>query len=624
MHFSFYIALNTRLIIMSKLIVTIFISLSFIFLFTATVAAQGVSPYTDSFFLAKKKGILGRIGRSVNVKGEYVVPAKTVNPYKKYHGKVIRSITVRPVGFNYNLNDTSPIRKNLAVKIANGLHLNTFNEVIRKNLFFKEGQLFYPLVVADNERFLREQEFLRDALIQVVPSVYGKDSVDVIVLTRDVFSMGGSFNASSFNRVGIELTEENIGGSGNRLTLFGLYDKERSPTYGYGAAYKKRNIKGYFLDWTTGFTTYNKTFNSGRREELNLYTALEKPMVSRYTAITGATALSYHSTINGYLTDSLYLSDFRYRFLNADIWLGYNFGYKKGKKKDIENKLRHFVAIRGFYNYFLEVPVKYVTDYNYRYADINGFLMAYSIYKQNFYRTNFIYGFGRNEDVPEGLNASLITGYTNKQGIRRVYYGVEVDASRFNKKGSLFSYTFKTGGYVNKKALQDIDLLLAMKHFTRLHTLNNYWYNRNYFDLSYTRQLNLFLNEPLLLDSEFGLPYFRNGHTEGSMRTTLKFESVFYNMKKILGFRLAPFVFTDMSLIQPLHQSLKKTNGYQALGGGLRTRNENLVFGTMELRGYIFPRVTEGAKNWKVELSTKLQFKYNSSFIRRPDFIKPN
>jgi hypothetical protein len=95
-------------------------------------------------------------------------------------------------------------------------------------------------------------------------------------------------------------------------------------------------------------------------------------------------------------------------------------------------------------------------------------------------------------------------------------------------------------------------------------------------------------------------------------------------MKKIFGFRLAPFAFSDLSLIQPLDQSVKNTNGFPALGGGIRTRNENLVFGTMELRGYLFPRVVDGMKSWRLELSTKLQFKYNSSFIRRPDFVRPN
>ncbi|MFZ4771322.1 MAG: hypothetical protein ACOYLO_14155 [Ferruginibacter sp.] len=603
-----------------------FILSSFFFLLFSTqiVKAQVVSPATDSFFLAGKKGMLGRIGRSISKSSEPMLPIKTTDPYKKYHGKIIRTISISSVGFNYDLNDTVPIKNNLAIKISNKFHKNTLPSVIQKNLFFKVGQPFYPLVVADNERFLREQTFLRDAMIEVLPSIYSKDSVDVIILTRDVFSIGGSFSASGIDRAKSEIKEENIAGSGNRFALFGLYDKARNPNHGYGAELMLRNIGGSFVNWENGFKTFRPAFNSGRMEEVHIYSQIEKPMASRYTAITGAAEVSYHSTINGYLADSLYSNDYRYRYINTDVWGGFNFGYNSGKKKDSENRLRHFVAMRGFYNSFIKVPAKYLRDYNYQYADINGVLMSYSLYRQNFYRTNFIYGFGRNEDVPEGINASFIGGYTNKQGVKRSYVGLEMEASRFTKKEGLFSYTFKTGGYFNSHKMQDVDILLGANHFTKLFTINRHWYNRSFMGLSYTRQIEKYLNEPLFLRSEFGLPSMRSSFLEGESRTSVSFESVFYNMKKLVGFRFAPFVFGNLCLLQPLNEPKKNTKGYQSLGAGIRSRNENLVFGTMELKGYFFPRVPDGMKNWRVDLTTKLLFKYNSSFIRRPDFVSPN
>ena len=108
------------------------------------------------------------------------------------------------------------------------------------------------------------------------------------------------------------------------------------------------------------------------------------------------------------------------------------------------------------------------------------------------------------------------------------------------------------------------------------------------------------------------------------MRTTAKAEAVFFNMRKFFGFRFAPFIFTDMIFLKPSGRQIDKTNGYTAVGGGIRTRNENLTFGTVELRGYFFPRVNDGMKNWRVEVGTNLKFRYNSSFIRRPDFISAN
>ena len=578
----------------------------------------------DSFFLAKKKGILGRIGRSISKKDEPVAPEFTSGAYKPFHGKIIRHIIIKPVGFNYAMGDSVPLKNNFPVKVANALHRNSNTELIRKNLFFKEGKTFYALQVADNDRFLRTLEYLRDAIIKVVPAEDNNDSVDVVVLTRDVFSIGGKLSVGGVDEAEAEVSEENVGGSGNRLSVLGLYDKDRQTGYGVGAEYMLRNINGSFINWTNGFHTFNDAFNYSGEQERTLYSKFEKPMVSRYTTLTGALEASYGETNNSYFPDSIYQKDYKYSFFNADFWMGYNFSKRRSKMRDEADELRHFVAFRSFFHSFYNVPDKYNGGYNYLYADINGFLTSYSIYRQNFYRTNFIYGFGRNEDVPVGIRAGVIAGFINKQGAKRGYYGVDVEWSRFSKAGCLHSYTFRVGGFAQKDGLEDVDLLASINHFTKLASLNKYWYNRHFLSISYTRQVNPLLNEPLFLDSEFGLPYYQRGLLEGEMRTSIKMESVFYHMKKILGFRFAPFAFSDFALFQPLGKALKKTIGFPALGAGVRTRNENLVFGTMELRGYYLPRPLEGMRNWKVEISTKLKFKYNSNFIRKPDFVSPN
>lgn len=604
-----------------KKISTLFILL----VFCKTSASQIVSWGKDSFFLAKKKGLIGKLGRSITTNAVPTEPVKTVDLFKQYQGKIIRSITISAVGFNNELNDKTPIRTTNIVKITDALHANTKKRVIEKNLFFKKGQPLYPLVIADNERFLREQPFLRDALIAVFYSPYSNDSVDVVVLSRDVFSIGGGGSVSGIDKFDAEITEENMGGSGDRFALYGLFDNERSPTYGWGAEYIKRNIKGSFINWSNGIRTFDRAFNSGRLEERSIYSRLDKPMASRYTAFTGAAEVALNSTSNAYIGDSLYNNEFKYSFFNVDFWVGYNIGYKGGKKKDSENRLRHFVAMRGFYNIFQRIPDKFRNEYNFRYADINGGLLSYSLYRQNFYRTNFIYGFGRNEDVPEGLNASLITGYTNKQGYKRPYVGVEFEGSKFRPNGGYNAVTFRSGAYRYEGKYQDIDFLIGIDRFTKLNTLNKNWYNRNFMSLSFTRQINPFLNEPLFIQSEFGLPYVRNGLIEGETRTTVKFESVFYNLQKFAGFRFAPFVFADISLIQQQDERFHQSMGYPALGAGVRSRNENLVFGTIELRGYVFPRIQDPTMQyWKVELSTKLRFKFNSNFIKRPDFVTPN
>ncbi len=602
----------------------LYVLLVIILLSICTSLEAQVKPVeNDTFFLAKKKGLLGRIGKSMMKTPEAEPPVKISVPFLKYRGRIIRDVEIFPLAFNQQLDDTSVIRENLAIRVANALHKNTRTSIIRNYLFFKEGDKFLPLLVSDNESFLRNQPFLQDARIIVVDDDVARDSIDIIVLTRDVFSIGGSLNANTTN-VRSEVREENVGGSGSEISVSGILDKERKPQTGFGAEFIIRNIKGSFLNWTAGFSTFRETFNSSRYAENVAYTRIEKPLVNRYSQWTGAAELFYSKSADAYVADTLYDSATRYKYSNIDVWAGYNIGYKTKKGFESDKRLRHFVAARVLYHHFDELPLRFETNYNYNYADINGLLFSYSLYKQNYYRTNYIYAFGRNEDVPTGLSASVIGGWTNKNNRRRPYYGLEFEGNRFSKKGIFSSYKFRLGGFYTTGTFEDLIFLVSVDHFTRLTKVAPKWRNRNFVSFSFARQINYSLNSPLFLKSDFGLSYFRNGAIESDERTTLKLETDFYNLNKIIGFRCAPFLFADFSFVKPVNKMLAYTDGYSALGAGLRVRNENLVFGTIELKGFYFPRRIDGMMNWKVDLTTKVRFKFNNNFIRKPDFIIPN
>jgi len=290
----------------------------------------------------------------------------------------------------------------------------------------------------------------------------------------------------------------------------------------------------------------------------------------------------------------------------------------------MQTRVRKFIAVRTLYQQFTDIPIKNHTIYDYRYANITGLLSSLSIFKQETYRANFIYGFGRNEDVPEGFSASIIGGWTRKEDRNRPYFGIDALKNHFNKKGFYSTYTFKVGGYLYRKRLEDIDILFNVDHFTRLRKLGGKWLNRNFFSAGFTKQINPVLNQPINLNSIFGLPYFWGNPGPSDLRGTIKGETVFFNMQKFWGFRMAPFVFADMSMLTPINQPFKKSSLYSSIGAGVRTRNENLTLGTIELRVYYFPRTLPGMKNFKVEIGTNIRFKYNTTFIRKPDFVIPN
>lgn len=591
---------------------------------------QQTTGNTDTFFLAKKKGLIGELGKTISTNNNDPESVQKVNPFMAYSGMVIRNIRILRLGFEREINDTTKYHNNFGAIVANMLHNKTREKVINNNLFFKIGDLLNPYLLADNERFLRDQPYVQDALFKV-EHVEGKnEEVVIIVLIKDNFSIGGSFDIINPNKYKLELKDENIAGSGSRLLFRTLYDTDRKPNIGYGAEFLNRNIKGSFINWTIGFQTFNNAFNSGRNEEVTYYTRFEKPLVTAYIPWVGALDLAYNKTTNAYKQDSTYLNDYRYGYNKIDGWYGYNFGTHGLRKTNMQSRQRKFIAIRGLYQQFNNLPLNVRRIFDYRYSDIIGMLGSFNIFEQNFYRSNFIYGFGRNEDVPQGFTAAITAGITNKKDSisentrMRPYYAIEGTRSHFNKKGFFSTYTLRFGGYSYKGGLEDVDLLLNVDHFTRLKKINPKWYNRQFYSFGITRQFNPVLNQPLYLKSEFGLPYFNNVYINADFRATTKIEAVFYNLRKFWGFRFAPFAFGDMCVIKPVNRPFKESSVFSTLGAGVRTRNENLIFGTIELKCFYYPKVVEGMGNWQVQVASNIRFKYSSIFIKKPDFIISN
>jgi hypothetical protein len=604
-----------------------------VFVLTVSSSVAQINPSdtaglsTDTFFLAKKKGIFGKLGRSIaeDPPNPNIMKSGTIRndlPYNKYKGYTIRHIYFTRLGLDRNFNDTSKYRNNFGVRLGKTFHRTSKERVIRNNLFFEEGDKIVPLLLADNERHLREQEFIQDARFIVTP--VGGKMVDVTVITKDLFSIGGNVDISSTERGRLTIREENFLGNGQRLQVSGLYDKNRSDQQSFGGEFTHRNIFGSLANWTIGFSGYNPAFNNGRRQETYFYTRVDKPLVSPYIPWIGGLEASFHQTKNSF-RDTLYDKEQQYQFYNADMWIGYNIGSKRHFKKNISTRLRKFIAIRGFHTNFQEVPGMYRNVYYYQYANITGALASLTLLNQSFYKTKYIYGFGgRYEDVPEGFSAALVGGWADKSGLERPYYGLDFQRYYFSNKGNYFNYTFKLGGFLRKSKFEDVDLLLNIDFFSKLKKINSKLFSRQFISLGFTRQFSALLNEPLKLSSDFGIPIFQNGLIAADARATLKGESVLYSKPKILGFGFAPFIFGDLCMLKPVNISYGKSDIFSSIGAGIRTRNETLVFGTMELKAYYFPRTNATMTPWKIEFRTDVRFKYNSQFIRRPEFISSN
>lgn len=577
-------------------------------------------------YLLTRKGLFGKLAKVLvtdTATNDTLIDLQRNDlRFQRFRGKVIRHIEIKRLNFGTPITDTAKPVSTPLTRLSNKVHRKTLEHIIENNLFFSKNDVVQPYLLADNERYLRDLPYLLDAKISVIWTRQNPDSVDILVLTKDVLSIGVETSSVTQTNTKIALTEENLNGTGNKLTLKTLFDNSRAKKFGYGMEYIWRNISGTFLDAYLGFKNFNNSIG-GYKEENEYYIKLLRPLANSYMRWTYALEATRHQTMNMYSTDSLYIADFRYSYNNFDVWGGLNVDASFFDKYVRNQRLRGLIGLRLLSQKFEMRPGKYRNTYDSKYADISGLLAGFSVFAQDFYKTQYIYGFGRNEDIPEGINIGFITGFTRKQNEERPYLGVKFERNYFTAKNRYLDFTVRGEGSLYKGNFQDITALGNVDFFGHLKNWGR-WKQRTFLSAGVTWQINSVLNEPLFLESQYGLPEFRNGRLEGYIRGTIKAESVFYSPLIIASFHFAPFVFYNTSLFTPTHSRFADSKVYTSVGGGLRSRNESLIFGTIELRAYYFPKKNFNNQNFKVDVITDLKFKYNSVQVGRPDFIQAN
>ena len=614
--------------------ILLFLVSSFILISAGVNAQEDTSIHTlrdSTFLLRSKKGLIKKLDDAIWIESPQfelqnnAAVIKNESRFTKFEGKIINQIQVNSVVYTTPFEDTLIKGNKIKHAVQEALYNSTTNKTMIKNLFFSIGDSLYPYLIADNEKFLREITFIQDAQIFVENDPIDNNGVIIYVQWKDVFPIGGSANIGSLQSFNAEINHDNFLGWGDKIQFKTLYDLDRRPLAGTGFEYIKRNIGGSFLNLTFGIDNIYPTFNSGKKEERALYLKGDLPLVSPYHSFTGGFEIGKHEAYNTYGSAAIYNQQFQYKYGILDGWMGINIGAGLKVKDNFQSRLRKFVSFRALSKRFSEIPDTAIIKYNFNYSSIDAGLVSLNIFKQEYYHTSFIYGFGRNEDVPEGYSFSMVGGITQRNYRTRPYFGVEYTRAYFSSNNNYVNYIIKSGGYIHKGNVEDLSLLTSLQYFTRLNKMANpKWSKRLFGSLSATQQLKTILNEPLYLRSDFGIPTFKNDNILAATRISCNLEQVYYNTVKYYGFSFAPFVFVNSSYIKLIGEAVKKGSIYTALGLGCRTRNENLIFGTMELKAFYYPRTLSTMNPFNISINTGLRFKYNSQLIQKPDFVQLN
>ena len=547
------------------------------------------------------------------IPSDTTVNIRNAEAFLPFQNKIIRDIYIQQIGFEKSIYDSMHRTEAFVNRMANGLHRRTREATVRKHLFFHKNKPLNPFLLADNERYLRDRDFILDCRMVVTPTSEGSDSVDITVITRDVFSLGFNVGGSIPTAPQFGVYDNNFLGRGQRLIFTGLYDPGRNPTFGWSSFFRKSSLLGTLVDLELGYSELKTGTIIGLESEYSYSIRLNRPLVSPYSRLAGGIDLSKNWSRNLFSKPDSIFQNYRYNM--ADYWIGYNFGV--GQK--LENQFRYFFAVRYFDGDILNQFRELELGGQFQSTRLLAYLGEFTIYRQEFYKTRYIFGFGRTEDVPVGLSLSFTAGYTTQLAQSRSYLGAKLKYSWVNLIGNIFRFELQTGSYsTNYNSLEDAVVNARATYYTRAVSMGKNKL-RTMLSLGYVGLFNRTLSGSIgikLTDLQGLVPTILDGRTKFQGRI----ESTLYTRLKPIGFRIAPFVGADLVSIGCGNCTRGTQTGY-AISSGVRFRNENLIFGTVEVRFTFFPNSDFGQGNWGSQFNENLKIRNSDLLVRAPALV---
>jgi hypothetical protein len=167
--------------------------------------------------------------------------------YIRYSGKRIGKIVIQRLSvFGSDINDPAGSSPNKLESLINKTHLNTNEFIVRKNLLFSEGDTLSPLLLSDNERILRQLPYIDDSRIIVIP--VSESEVSIIVLIKDIYSLGIAADLQSFKKGSVSVFDKNILGLGHEFRFDFPFDADLPNSPGFGLSYDINNISKSFIN----------------------------------------------------------------------------------------------------------------------------------------------------------------------------------------------------------------------------------------------------------------------------------------------------------------------------------------------------------------------------------------
>ncbi len=551
------------------------------------------------------------------VKHEKGHPKGLVNPddlseffmHKDKRINDIKIIRLNP--FGTSVNDQKSEVDNWFEKAGNKLHFRTTERVIKKHLLFRENQKIDPYTLNDSERLLRNLSNIKDARILIQPVPGDDESVNVVVITRDVWSKAFGISTQNFSDGQFDFWDRNIFGLGHENKNGIFWDSEKTPILGYKGEYNLKNLGGSFIDWRSNYWDLFGT----KVYRTEIFREFFTPDIL-YAG--GITLDKSRFQRNIWTRDSIF-EDERYDYSNADAWFGRSFPIMRFSRFQ-KSRSNIIIAGRIQYENFTTRPMEVNPSYLYRFHDKTRIFMSIGVNRQKFKRNNLIYSFGRTEDIPFGYLFNVTGGYEFGEFYDRSYLSLSMSHAVDMPQDNYLYGAFSIGGFFRDQNVEQGILNIESTYFTRLFRLRGFRF-RYFLNLNYTNGINAIADEFATISNGEGITGLRSSKLVGTRKLVLNTELVSFSPIYIFGFRLVLYGFGDFGLIGNHNTPLFDQKLYSGYGIGLRLRNERLTFNTIQLRLAVYPNIPPGATPELFQFSGEPRLRPSDFFINKPSIL---
>ncbi|MEJ8803075.1 hypothetical protein [Pontibacter sp. H249] len=565
--------------------------------------------------ISKRKTIMGKLLDAIldfdrKEEDVYGLDAELIQrEYEKHNYKIVRRLDIVTLdAFGYSLNDSTRVPRNILEKAGNALHVKTSRGLVRNQLLFRRDEALEPLALVESERLLRQTPYILDARIVVNNLTSTDDSVDVFVLTKDVFSLGGSGSYSPSSGSGrVSLRELNFLGRGHQVRGSYRFNMNRPRPWEASGAYSIQSIGRTYIGADLVYTNENFYKEKSAYLHRDFFATNTK-----YAGAVGYAAIEEQLLLPRAPEDTIPLyGDLKYN--RTDVWLGRSFKFKS-YLLGYEPRGRLIVGLRMIDTDYTQTP----TD-NFQSNTLTLGSIGYSVRK--YYKDRYLFGFGRTEDIPAGALISLTAGYEKGDITERKYFAASTSFARYRTQSGYIYGSATWGSFLRDDRWEQGVLELETLYFTKLREWGN-WKLRHYIQGRGTFGINRNPEELLPINNENGLRGFRSDLLRGSRRVTFNYEANLYTPFSLLGFRLAAVAFADMAWLSTGNKSSPFQNKpYSGYGLGVRFRNEYLSFSTIQiLIGYYpkGPSFEEDFNNFRILESSRPYYDFTDFRFSRP------